>query len=121
MAMTILSFSMVGRIAGVPQRQLTLSDLEPARVWAAFDDKVHRTWDRALKYYENLRLVYEIQGRLQQWSAQEEEERKAQSGSHIEPKAPPSSGNASGATSSEATNAESRTGKQGSGEGSKKQ
>jgi hypothetical protein len=121
MAMTILSFSMVGRIAGVPQRQLTLSDIEPARVWAAVDDKVHRAWNRAVKYYENLRLVYEIQGRLQQWSDQEEEERKAQAGSHIEPKTPPAGASTSGATSSDARKEESRTGQPRSGEGSKNQ
>lgn len=89
MAMTILSFSMVARVANVPQRKLTMADLEPANVWAAVDDKLHRAWDRAVKYYENLRLVYEIQGRLQQWSAQEEEDRKAQSGTALEPSAPP--------------------------------
>jgi anti-sigma factor RsiW len=89
MAMTILSFSMVARVANVPQRNLTMADLEPAKVWAALDDKLHRTWARAVKYYDNLRLVYEIQGRLQQWSLQEEEERKAQSGAVIEPSAPP--------------------------------
>jgi anti-sigma factor RsiW len=76
MAMTILSFSMVGRIAGLEQRQLRMEDLNPARVWAAIDDKLHRGYDRAVKYYENLRLVYEIQTRLQEWSAQEEELRR---------------------------------------------
>ena len=88
MAMTILSFSMVDRIAGISPQKLTMADLEPARVWAAMDDKVHRTWDRAVKYYENLRLVYEMRARLQQWSAEEEAERKTQAGSAIEPTGP---------------------------------
>lgn len=85
LAMTLLLFSMVARITGLPQRPLTMADLEPARVWASIDDKAHRTWDRAVKYYENLRLVYEIKDRLQQWSAQEEEERRAQPVKPIEP------------------------------------
>jgi hypothetical protein len=76
MAMTILSFSMLGRLAGIDVRQLKPSDLEPAKIWAAADDKVHRTWARAVKYYENLRLVYEVQSRLQEWTQQEEEDRK---------------------------------------------
>jgi hypothetical protein len=68
MAMTILSFSMLGRFAGIPVRQLKASDLEPAKVWQALDDKLHRSWERAVKYYENLRLVYEIQSTLSDWS-----------------------------------------------------
>jgi hypothetical protein len=80
MAMTILSFSMVGRIMGVNQRQLTMADLDPVKVVAALDAKVWRAYDRAVKYYENLRLVYEIQSRMQEWSMEAEQERKAQGG-----------------------------------------
>lgn len=76
MAMTILSFSMLGRLAGIEVRQLKPQDLHPANVWAAVDNRVHRTWERAVKYYENLRLVYEVQARLQEWTRQEEEDRK---------------------------------------------
>ena len=72
MAMTILSFSMLGRFAGIEVRQLKPSDLQPAKVWAAVDDKAYRAWGRAVKYYENLRLVYEVQTRLQEWSEQDE-------------------------------------------------
>jgi hypothetical protein len=72
MAMTILSFSMLGRFAGIEVRQLKPSDLQPTKVWAAVDDRAHRAWGRAVKYYENLRLVYEVQTRLQEWSEQDE-------------------------------------------------
>jgi hypothetical protein len=72
MAMTILSFSMLGRFAGVEVRELKPSDLHPAKVWTAIDDKAHRAWARGVKYYENLRLVYEIRSRLQEWSEQDE-------------------------------------------------
>src|SRR3954452_11323435 len=78
MAMTLLSFSMLGRFAGIEVRQLKLSDLQPSAVWAAIDNRIHRGWERGVKYYENLRLVYEVQARLQQWTEQEDEERKAQ-------------------------------------------
>jgi len=77
MAMTILSFSMLGRFAGIEVRQLKASDLQPAAIWAAVDNRVCLTWERTVKYYENLRLVYEVQSRLQEWTQQEEEERKA--------------------------------------------
>ena len=76
MAMTILSFSMLGRFAGVDVRELKPSDLQPAKVWATVDDRAHRAWGRAVKYYENLRLVYEIQSRLQEWSDQDEKKNR---------------------------------------------
>lgn len=76
MAMTILSFSMLGRLAGIEVRQLKPSDLHPAAVWTSVDNRVHRFWERAVKYYENMRLVYEVQTRLQEWTRQEDEERK---------------------------------------------
>lgn len=68
MAMTILSFAMLARFAGVPVRQLRVTDLEPARVWMAVEDRAWRTWDRAKKYYESLRLVYEIQQTMKDWT-----------------------------------------------------
>jgi hypothetical protein len=68
MAMTILSFAMLARFAGVPVRQLRITDLEPARVWMAVEEKAWRSWDRAKKYYESLRLVYEIQQTLKEWT-----------------------------------------------------
>lgn len=72
MAMTILSFSMLGRLAGIPQRELRVSDLEPARVWTTLEDKAYRAWDRAKKYYESLRFVYEIREALNDWSEGDE-------------------------------------------------
>ena len=69
MAMTILSFSLLGRAIGLPDQPLRPEDLHPARVWAAVDDRVHRTWDRVVKYYDNLRVVIEIQNRLREWTA----------------------------------------------------
>jgi hypothetical protein len=60
MAMTILSFSMLGKFAA-PVKQLKPSDLDPVKVWVSIEDKAHRTWDRGVKYYENLKTVWEIQ------------------------------------------------------------
>ena len=64
MAMTILSFSMLARFAHIEPRQLRPSDLDPVKVWQGIDDHSHRVYDRAMKYYDNLRLVIEIQSRL---------------------------------------------------------
>lgn len=68
MAMTVLSFSMLARFAGIPVRPLKPSDLEPAKVWMSLEDKAYRTWERAKKYYESLRLVYEIQQTVRDWN-----------------------------------------------------
>jgi anti-sigma-K factor RskA len=87
MAMTILSFSMLGRFT-TPVKQLKPSDLDPVKVWAAVEDKTHRVWDRTLKYYESLRVVYEIQSRLKDLSDQEATEKQAEQ-KLAEPKSEP--------------------------------
>lgn len=94
MAMTILSFSMIQRFTGLEVRQLRPSDLHPAAVWSAIDNRAHRSWDQVVKYYENLRLVYEVQTRLQQWTEQEDEDRKGRpasedGGGTVQPGEPP--------------------------------
>lgn len=66
MAMTMLSFAMLGRQVHV--RQLKPSDLDPVAIWNAAEDRVARTWDRGVKYYESLRVVFEVQSRLSEWS-----------------------------------------------------
>ena len=71
--MTVLSFSMLARFTGINPRQLRAEDLNPVKVWMAVDDRAHRTWDRAMKSYENLRWVIEIQSRLKEWSEQDQQ------------------------------------------------
>jgi hypothetical protein len=78
MAMTIVSFSMLGRFAGIEVRKITAADLTPTKVWAAADDRVHRGWERVVKYYDSLKLVYEVQSRLKEWTEQEEDDRRTQ-------------------------------------------
>jgi len=72
MAMTVLSFSMIAKFAHIEPRQLRPSDLDPVKIWAGIDDRTHRIWDRTMKYYDNLRLVIEIQSRLKEWTDQEQ-------------------------------------------------
>lgn len=71
-AMTILSFSLLARFAGISPRQLTMNDLRPSNVVAAVDDRLYRVWQRTVKYYENIRLVYEVQTQLREWTASDE-------------------------------------------------
>lgn len=70
MAMTVLSFAMLGHFAGIEMRQIKPSDLNPVAIWMSVEDRAFRLWERGVKYYENLRLVYEIQTRLKDWGDQ---------------------------------------------------
>jgi len=73
LSLTILFFGMMVRCAGIPERRVTRADLNPARVWVGVEDRVHRGWERSVKFYENLRFVYQIQSRLRDWQAQQEQ------------------------------------------------
>ena len=65
-AMTILSFAMLGRCTGIRVQEIKPADLNPVVLWNNLEDKAFRTWDRTVKYYENLRLVYEVETRLKE-------------------------------------------------------
>jgi hypothetical protein len=73
MAMTILSFAMLARFVA-PVRQMRPADLQPGRVWAVVEDRAFRTWERSVKFYENIRFVYQIRSRLREWQQQQQEE-----------------------------------------------
>jgi hypothetical protein len=64
MAMTILSFAMLERCTGVRVQHIQAADLNPIRILGGVEDKAIRAKDRAVKYYENLRWVYEIETQL---------------------------------------------------------
>ncbi len=68
MAMTILSFSML--FGGI--HQFRPADLEPAKVWAGIEDRAFRAWARTLKFYDNLKFVYQIQTTLREWQQDQE-------------------------------------------------
>jgi anti-sigma factor RsiW len=69
MALTVLSFAIIGRSTHV--RQLTPADLDPVKVWTAAEDRVVRWYSRGVKYYDSLRVVYEIQTRLKEWAEEQ--------------------------------------------------
>jgi anti-sigma factor RsiW len=70
MAMTVLSFSMLARCTGVPVQHLAAADLSPGHILGTLEDRVLRTKDRLVKNYENLRVVYEIEARLNEMERQ---------------------------------------------------
>jgi len=80
MAMTILSFAMLEKCTGVHVQHLQAADLNPVRIWGGVEDKTMRTKDRAVKYYENLRWVYEIETRLKTLQEQQDTAQPGQDG-----------------------------------------
>jgi anti-sigma factor RsiW len=72
LSLTILFFGMMARCAGIPGRQLSPADLNPSRVWTGMEDRVQRGWERSVKFYENLRFVYQIQSRLREFREQQD-------------------------------------------------
>lgn len=76
MAMTILSVSMIGQLTGTRIDQVTADDLRPSAIWSAMGYRAERAWDRATKYYESLRIVYEMRTQVQDWKVQLERDRQ---------------------------------------------
>jgi len=73
MAMTIVSFAMLARFL-VPVRSIRPEDLRPAAIWAGLEDRSYRLWGRALKFYDNLKVVYQIQATLKEWQQRTEDQ-----------------------------------------------
>jgi anti-sigma factor RsiW len=64
MGMAALAFFML-----VPQvRQVKPSDLNPVKIWSAVENRAGRTWERGVKSYENMQVVYQMETRLKQWN-----------------------------------------------------
>jgi len=71
-AMTMMTLSFLWTYA-VPH-QLRPSDLQPAKVWNALEDRAIYAWGRTVKFYENLKFVYQIQSMLRDLQQQDEEQ-----------------------------------------------
>jgi len=69
--MTMMSLTMLSRCAGDPRKPMTAADLDPVRLYSSLDDRTHRLWDRTVKSYESMRLVYEIRSQLNEWKQQQ--------------------------------------------------
>jgi len=76
-AMMVISFTMLERCTGTRVERVQSADLNPVRVWGGMEMKVVRMKDRMLKYYENLRVVYEVEARLRDLQRQQDDNDKA--------------------------------------------
>jgi len=72
MAMTVLSFAMVFRFMG-PAKPLSAEDLRPAAVWSGITTRADYAWIRAVKFFDDLKVVYQIQTTIQKFQQQEED------------------------------------------------
>ncbi|MBV9085053.1 MAG: zf-HC2 domain-containing protein [Acidobacteriaceae bacterium] len=71
MAMTLLSFAMLERCTGIRVQHLQTADLSPVKIWDGLEDRALRVRDRAQKYYENIRWVYDIETFLRELEEQQ--------------------------------------------------
>jgi hypothetical protein len=73
--LTLVSATMLTRCT--PNHTLTPADLDPVKLWISLDDRTHRIWDRAIKSYESMRLVYEVKNQINDWTEQQREQDEA--------------------------------------------
>ena len=65
MATVAASFVIVLHTAGITPNKLRKQDLSPASIFRAANREVHLTYAKGVKFVNDLRVVYEIQSRLQ--------------------------------------------------------
>ena len=75
-AMTVLVFATLARFVA-PTYRFRAADLRPAAMWAGLEDRAYRTWSRAQKFYDNLKVVYQIQSTLREWQQRDEDQAPA--------------------------------------------
>ncbi|MGD0498175.1 MAG: zf-HC2 domain-containing protein [Bryobacteraceae bacterium] len=67
MAMTILSLSMLFKFVSPTPRS-------PAKILTGLEDQAYRVWGRTVKFYDDLKFVYQIQTTLRQWQQQQQDD-----------------------------------------------
>ncbi|MBZ5553966.1 MAG: zf-HC2 domain-containing protein [Acidobacteriia bacterium] len=67
--MAVASLAVVLYAVGLDFRHLTTADLKPSRLWEHTNREVHLAYSRGVKYYNALRIVYEIQSRVDSLNA----------------------------------------------------
>ena len=76
-AMMVLSFTMLEKCTGTRVERVQSAELNPVRVWDGMELRAGRLKDRMLKYYENLRVVYEVEARVRELQRQQDDSDKA--------------------------------------------
>jgi hypothetical protein len=90
--LTLMSLTMLTRCAGGSKSTLTAADLDPVRIWTSLDTRGHRLWDRAVKGYESLRVVYEIRNQIDDWNKQQAANEEANAAANADIRKLPAAG-----------------------------
>jgi hypothetical protein len=65
-AMAFFSIALTLNLTGIKLTELRAADLRPARLRATLTRQYYSTNEQVMKYYENLRLVYEMEARVRE-------------------------------------------------------
>ena len=74
--MTVLVFATLARFV-TPVYRFRPADLRPSAMWGALEERAYRAWGRAEKFYDNLKVVYQIQSTLREWQQRDDEQAPA--------------------------------------------
>lgn len=95
-AMTVFSLSLIVNIAGFNLRRLQMGDLNPA-TWVYRANRAgHLFYARAEKFYDDLRIVYEIESRFRSTQSEPASQDKQNSKPSSTPEEPASTANTTG-------------------------
>ena len=65
-AMAFFSIALTLNLTGIKVTQLRAADFQPSRLRATLTRQYYSTNEQVTKYYENLRLVYEMESRVRE-------------------------------------------------------
>ena len=94
-AMAFFSIALTLNLTGIKLTEVRAADLRPSRVRATLTRQYYSTNEQVMKYYENLRLVYEMEARVRELRRSTEAEPAPRPTSNETPKQTPRDGTGS--------------------------
>ena len=94
-AMAFFSIALTLNLTGIKLTEVRAADLRPSRVRATLTRQYYSTNEQVMKYYENLRLVYEMEARVRELRRSTEAEPAPRPTSNQTPKQAPRDGSPS--------------------------
>jgi hypothetical protein len=94
-AMAFFSIALTLNLTGIKLTEVRAADLRPSRVRATLTRQYYSTNEQVMKYYENLRLVYEMEARVRELRRSTETEPAPRPTSNETPKQAPRDGSPS--------------------------
>lgn len=94
-AMAFFSIALTLNLTGIKLTEVRAADLRPSRVRATLTRQYYSTNEQVMKYYENLRLVYEMEARVRELRRSTEAEPAPRPTSNETPKQAPRDGTGS--------------------------